>query len=129
MIFAANVKEDDLADDGASNAGVDAVREYTARENCEVFVVCAQIEQETAYYGIICGIIGARVYDIIFSWEVFLLYIFEYGLGRFWIEGILTDQPLLPGSGIRVSRLLAAVTVIVNGGTMVWMRLRKRMCT
>lgn len=48
VIFAANVKEDDLADDGASNAGVCAVREYAAREDCEVFVVCAQIEQEIA---------------------------------------------------------------------------------
>lgn len=48
VIFAANVTEDDLADDGASNAGVQAVREYAAQEDCEVFVVCAQIEQEIA---------------------------------------------------------------------------------
>ncbi|MCI8292956.1 MAG: redox-regulated ATPase YchF [Hespellia sp.] len=48
VIFAANVMEDDLMDDGASNAGVQAVQEYAARENCEVFVVCAQIEQEIA---------------------------------------------------------------------------------
>ncbi len=48
VIFAANVAEDDLADDGANNAGVQAVREYAARENCEVFVVCAEIEQEIA---------------------------------------------------------------------------------
>ena len=48
VIFAANVAEDDLADDGASNAGVQAVREYAKREDCEVFVVCADIEQEIA---------------------------------------------------------------------------------
>ena len=48
VIFAANVAEDDLADDGASNEGVQAVRAYAAKENCEVFVVCAQIEQEIA---------------------------------------------------------------------------------
>ncbi len=48
VIFAANVTEDDLADDGASNAGVQAVREYAKEANCEVFVVCAQIEQEIA---------------------------------------------------------------------------------
>ena len=47
-IFAANVAEDDLADDGTSNAGVQAVREYAKREDCEVFVVCAEIEQEIA---------------------------------------------------------------------------------
>lgn len=48
VIFAANVREDDLADDGASNEGVQKVREYAASEGFEVFVVCAQIEQEIA---------------------------------------------------------------------------------
>ena len=48
VIFAANVSEDDLADDGASNEGVKAVREYAAQEDCEVFVVCAEIEEEIA---------------------------------------------------------------------------------
>ena len=46
VIFAANVSEDDLADDGASNPGVQAVREYAEKEECEVFVVCAEIEEE-----------------------------------------------------------------------------------
>lgn len=48
VIFAANVTEDDLGDDGASNTEVQAVREYAEQEGCEVFVVCAQIEQEIA---------------------------------------------------------------------------------
>lgn len=47
-IFAANVAEDDLADDGAGNAHVQAVREFAAKEGSEVFVICAQIEQEIA---------------------------------------------------------------------------------
>ena len=48
VIYAANVAEGDLADDGASNAHVAAVREFAAGENSEVFVICAQIEQEIA---------------------------------------------------------------------------------
>ena len=48
VIFAANVTEDDLANDGADNEGVQAVKEYAEKEDCEVFVVCAQIEQEIA---------------------------------------------------------------------------------
>lgn len=48
VIYAANVGEEDLADDGASNAGVKAVREYAQAENSEVFVVSAGIEQELA---------------------------------------------------------------------------------
>ena len=46
MIYAANVSEDDLADDGASNAYVQAVRDFAAKNGSEVFVICAQIEQE-----------------------------------------------------------------------------------
>ena len=45
VIFAANVSEDDLADDGASNPYVQKVREFAAENNCEVFVICAEIEQ------------------------------------------------------------------------------------
>lgn len=48
VIFAANVSEDDITDDGNSNAMVAKVREFAAKENCEVFVICAQIEQEIA---------------------------------------------------------------------------------
>lgn len=48
VIFAANVKEDDLADDGASNEYVKQVREFAASNGSEVFVICAQIEQEIA---------------------------------------------------------------------------------
>ena len=40
--------EDDLADDGASNSFVQNVRTQAASENSEVFVICAQIEQEIA---------------------------------------------------------------------------------
>ena len=46
VIYAANVAEDDLADDGATNEGVQAVREFAKTENSEVFVICAHIEQE-----------------------------------------------------------------------------------
>jgi hypothetical protein len=47
-IYAANVSEDELADDGASNPHVEKVRALAAEENAEVFVICAQIEQELA---------------------------------------------------------------------------------
>ena len=48
VIYAANVLEDDLADDGASNAYVAKVREYAKAAGEEVFVVCAKIEEEIA---------------------------------------------------------------------------------
>ena len=48
VIYAANVAEDDLADDGASNEMVEKVRNLAAEENNQIFVICAQIEQEIA---------------------------------------------------------------------------------
>lgn len=46
VIYAANVSEDDLPDDGESNAHVQAVRAFAESEGSGVFVICAQIEQE-----------------------------------------------------------------------------------
>lgn len=46
VIYAANVSENDLADDGSENEYVSKVREYAASTGSEVFVICAQIEQE-----------------------------------------------------------------------------------
>ena len=49
-----------------------------------------------------------------FDGEVFLVYLLGYGLGRVWIEGLRTDQLLLPKIGLPVSQMLAGVIVIVS---------------
>jgi len=48
VIFAANVSEDELSDDAAGNEHVNKVREFATDNGSEVFVICAQIEQEIA---------------------------------------------------------------------------------
>lgn len=48
VIYAANVSEDELADDASNNEMVNKVREFAREEGSEVFVICAQIEQEIA---------------------------------------------------------------------------------
>lgn len=48
VIYAANVLEDDLADEGVNNEHVQKVRELAKEEKSEAFVICAQIEQEIA---------------------------------------------------------------------------------
>lgn len=55
-----------------------------------------------------------------FTGEVFCWYLIGYGIGRFWIEGLRTDQ-LLIGS-IPVSQLLSAVLVIGASGYLIWKR-------
>ena len=49
-----------------------------------------------------------------FNGEVFLLYLLLYGLGRLWIEGLRTDQLVLPGAGIPVSQLLSGLLVVLS---------------
>lgn len=46
VIYAANVGEEDLADDGVSNEMVAGVKRLAESEHSEAFVICAQIEQE-----------------------------------------------------------------------------------
>ena len=49
-----------------------------------------------------------------FDGEVFLVYLLGYGLGRVWIEGLRTDQLLLPVVVLPVSQILAGVIVVVS---------------
>lgn len=57
---------------------------------------------------------------------VFLLYLFLYGLGRLWIEGLRTDQLMLFGTGLPVSQLLSGVLVVGSLVLLLWMRVRRR---
>lgn len=44
-----------------------------------------------------------------FEGQMCLIYLGGYGLGRFFVEGLRTDQLLIPGTAIAVSQLLAIV--------------------
>ncbi|MDD6156842.1 MAG: prolipoprotein diacylglyceryl transferase [Lachnospiraceae bacterium] len=61
-----------------------------------------------------------------FEGEVFLWYLAGYGIGRFWIESLRTDQLLLPGIGYPVSMAMAVLLVIVAATWIVTGRVRKR---
>ena len=61
-----------------------------------------------------------------FDGQCFLFYVFWYGLGRAWIEGLRTDSLYLyVGSTIRVSQLVAALSALVAGIVLLVMLLRK----
>ncbi len=49
-----------------------------------------------------------------FQGQIFLTYLFGYGIGRFWIESLRTDQLRIGNTGIPVSMLLASVLVVVS---------------
>ena len=49
-----------------------------------------------------------------FNGEILLTYLFGYGIGRFLIEGLRTDQLLIPGTGVAVSQVLAILMAIAS---------------
>ncbi|MDE6662248.1 MAG: prolipoprotein diacylglyceryl transferase [Lachnospiraceae bacterium] len=61
-----------------------------------------------------------------FEGEMWLLYLGGYGLGRFWIEGIRTDQLYITGTHIPVSQAIAAVCVIVSVAADIVVRYRMK---
>ena len=58
-----------------------------------------------------------------FNGEVFLVYLLGYGLGRLWIEGLRTDQLLIPKIGLPVSQILAGVLVVVSLALIIYKRI------
>lgn len=61
-----------------------------------------------------------------FSGEVGMLYLFGYGIGRFWIEGLRTDQLTLGNTGIAVSQLLSAILVVASLGIIIYGRIKAK---
>lgn len=61
-----------------------------------------------------------------FDGEVFLIYLLGYGIGRAWIEGLRTDQLLLPGVGWPVSQVLAGIISVVSLGLIIYKRFKIR---
>lgn len=49
-----------------------------------------------------------------FNGEVFLVYVTGYGMGRFWIESLRTDQLFIPYTTIPVSQLLSLIAVLIS---------------
>ena len=52
------------------------------------------------------------------------MYLFGYGSGRAWIEGLRTDQLWIPGTEIPVSQVLAGTIVVVSFVLIVYNRIK-----
>lgn len=57
-----------------------------------------------------------------FNGEIALMYAAWYGAGRFWIEGLRTDSLMLPGMTLRVSQLIALISVVAAVAAIVIVR-------
>ena len=66
-----------------------------------------------------------------FDGQCFLFYIFWYGLGRAWVEGLRTDSLYffgltLFGVPIRTSQMVAIVSALAAGVVLLWMSWKRR---
>ncbi|MBR3762532.1 MAG: prolipoprotein diacylglyceryl transferase [Lachnospiraceae bacterium] len=61
-----------------------------------------------------------------FEGEISLMYLAGYGIGRFFIEGLRTDQLLLPVIGLPVSQLLGIVAFLVCTIIIIVLRIYKK---
>ncbi len=59
-----------------------------------------------------------------FNGEIILLYMLGYGVGRAWIEGLRTDQLLIPGTEIAVSQVLAIVLATLATVLLIWKHIK-----
>lgn len=85
----------------------------------------------TFLYESVWNLVGLVILHIVskkrkFDGEVVLLYLFWYGLGRAWIEGLRTDSLYLFGTGIRVSQLVALLCVLGAGAALIYILLVKK---
>lgn len=62
----------------------------------------------------------------LFHGQQFFLYLFGYGVGRFWIESLRTDQLILWNTNIAVSQALAAVLVVFSAISLIVLYRRQK---
>ncbi|MCR5007508.1 MAG: prolipoprotein diacylglyceryl transferase [Oribacterium sp.] len=55
-----------------------------------------------------------------FTGQIIFQYLFTYGIGRFWIEGLRTDSLYLWGTNIAVSQALSAILAILGAGLLLY---------
>ncbi|MFV0362789.1 MAG: prolipoprotein diacylglyceryl transferase [Suipraeoptans sp.] len=90
------------------------------RENMQTIegVNCIQVQPTFLYESLVCLLIVVLLLlyrkHKKFDGELFLIYMGAYGIGRFFIEGIRTDQLFLGNTTIPVSQALAAIFAVVS---------------
>lgn len=101
---------------------VDAVRSVDITEKMKSHielidgVTYIQVHPTFLYESVWCLLLLAGLYVYrryqLFEGELFFVYLFGYGIGRFMIESLRTDQLLLPVLGWPVSKVLSAIIAV-----------------
>ena len=103
------MKAHQVVRDGVTFIQVHPTFLYEGLWNCGVLLILFLTRNKTAFHG-----------------ELFLRYLIGYGIGRFFIEALRTDQLLVPGTTFPVSQGLSAVLVVASLILTVIFRIRAR---
>lgn len=60
-----------------------------------------------------------------YNGQIFLLYIVWYGTERFFVEGLRTDSLMLPYVNLRVSQVLAAISIVISVIILIYFKNKK----
>lgn len=119
-LFAMRLKEAEVAPSNIT----DSIREHIIVEDGISYIqVHPTFLYESLWNIMVLVLILIFIKKKKFDGEMFLLYLVGYGLGRLWIEGLRTDQLLIPGTNVAVSQILSGGLVV--GGIIYWIYRRK----
>ena len=82
----------------------------------------AQVSMNLNLFMVVYFLPSLKKYD----GQLFLIYLLGYGAGRFWIEGLRTDQLLILGTQVAVSQVLSATVAIAAAVIMIVMFKKKK---
>ncbi|ONI42236.1 prolipoprotein diacylglyceryl transferase [Candidatus Epulonipiscium fishelsonii] len=58
--------------------------------------------------------------------EIFFLYIAGYGIGRYWVEGLRTDQLIVKSIGIPASQIVAILSILIGVGGFIYLKIKMK---
>ncbi|MDD3570382.1 MAG: prolipoprotein diacylglyceryl transferase [Lachnospiraceae bacterium] len=111
-LFAMRYLKEQVAE---SNISADIMRNVINVNGMEYIQVHPTFLYESLWnLALLIILILLRKYKKSFNGQIGALYVIGYGIGRFWIEGLRTDQLVVGSTGIAASQLVSVMLVITG---------------
>ncbi len=121
-LFAMQIRKEDVS---TSNLTHDVVKHLAEVDGIEYIQVHPTFLYESLWNIAVLAVILLWTKYRRYDGQLFLIYLFGYGLGRVWIEGLRTDQLLFFGTQTAVSQVLSGLLVVVAGGILLVRAVKK----
>lgn len=122
-LFAMRYLKEQVVD---SNISADIMRNIVNVNGTEYIQVHPTFLYESLWnLALFIVLILLRKYKKEFHGQIGAIYIIGYGIGRFWIEGLRTDQLVIGGTGIAASQLVS-VMLVITGIAIYFLKMRNK---